>query len=63
MIIFKVLTENMDVPQCTKKCGGGYQYRTVLCLSGNKTGTKCNGETVLDPSQSCNTGPCDAGEC
>ncbi|XP_026315034.1 papilin isoform X7 [Hyposmocoma kahamanoa] len=48
--------------ECTKKCGGGYQYRTVLCLSGNKTGTKCNGETVLDPTQNCNTGPCDADE-
>uniref|UniRef100_A0A2H1WXV0 SFRICE_017679 n=1 Tax=Spodoptera frugiperda TaxID=7108 RepID=A0A2H1WXV0_SPOFR len=45
--------------ECSKKCGGGEQYRRVMCLRGSEESTDCPGDVVLDSTQFCNTGPCD----
>ncbi|XP_061384586.1 papilin isoform X3 [Danaus plexippus] len=45
--------------ECTKKCGGGEQYRRVMCLGGGKEILMCDKEAVPDSTQSCNIGPCD----
>ncbi|CAH2045947.1 unnamed protein product, partial [Iphiclides podalirius] len=45
--------------ECTKDCGGGEQYRRVMCLSGGVEMNACPEETILETLQSCNTAPCD----
>ncbi|XP_045527734.1 papilin isoform X3 [Pieris brassicae] len=44
--------------ECTKKCGGGEQYRRVKCMSGDEISSYCDPETVLDASQACNLQSC-----
>ncbi|XP_068619320.1 papilin [Battus philenor] len=44
--------------ECTKDCGGGEQYRRVMCLSGGVEVNVCSEETMLETMQSCNTEPC-----
>ncbi|KAM3958095.1 LOW QUALITY PROTEIN: proteoglycan-like sulfated glycoprotein papilin [Aphomia sociella] len=48
--------------ECTKLCGGGEQYRRVMCLRENKDVNECNMDLIIDATQSCNTGPCDKDE-
>ncbi|CAF4798136.1 unnamed protein product [Pieris macdunnoughi] len=44
--------------ECTKKCGGGEQYRRVKCMSGEEISAYCDPETVLDSAQACNSQSC-----
>ncbi|KAF9413443.1 hypothetical protein HW555_008335 [Spodoptera exigua] len=44
--------------ECTKECGGGEQFRRVMCLRGNEEAFDCPADVVLDSTQFCNTGPC-----
>ncbi|XP_052756348.1 papilin isoform X3 [Galleria mellonella] len=48
--------------ECTKVCGGGEQYRRVLCIREDKEVNECDLNTIIDATQSCNTGPCDKDE-
>ncbi|KPJ10062.1 Papilin, partial [Papilio machaon] len=43
---------------CTKDCGGGQQYRRVMCLSGGVEVKTCPEDTILEAMQACNTEPC-----
>ncbi|XP_041970064.1 papilin-like isoform X2 [Aricia agestis] len=48
--------------ECTKKCGGGEQFRHVVCMSGGKESMNCEADNILFKSQPCNIGPCDLDE-
>ncbi|XP_013170735.1 PREDICTED: papilin isoform X4 [Papilio xuthus] len=43
---------------CTKDCGGGQQFRRVMCLSGGVEANTCPEDTILETMQGCNTDPC-----
>uniref|UniRef100_A0A2H1V4N0 SFRICE_005771 n=1 Tax=Spodoptera frugiperda TaxID=7108 RepID=A0A2H1V4N0_SPOFR len=45
---------------CTKDCGGGEQYRRVLCMRGFEEAFECPWLNIMpDSMQLCNTEPCD----
>ncbi|XP_013147767.1 PREDICTED: papilin isoform X2 [Papilio polytes] len=43
---------------CNKECGGGQQYRRVMCLSGGVEMKTCPEDFILDTMQICNTEAC-----
>ncbi|XP_059058317.1 papilin-like [Achroia grisella] len=48
--------------ECTKPCGGGTKQRAVMCIRDFKHVSECDLESIIDSTNSCNTGPCDADE-
>lgn len=47
--------------QCSEKCGGGDQFRRVMCMRGNEHAPDCKPLTVPGATQACNTHACNAG--
>jgi len=45
-----------DWTQCTLKCGGGLQYRQLMCIKPKNGGKPCEGPSVR--TRPCNTQPC-----
>lgn len=45
-----------DWSQCTLHCGGGLQYKQMMCVPPKKGGLPCSGPAVL--TRPCNTKPC-----
>ncbi|KAJ8724116.1 hypothetical protein PYW07_008096 [Mythimna separata] len=45
--------------ECTEACGGGEQYRRIMCFQGDRETFDCDGWTVPDSTQFCNIERCE----
>ncbi|XP_028034800.1 papilin isoform X5 [Bombyx mandarina] len=46
--------------ECTKSCGKGLRFRSVVCLRGGKEFSDCPKKSLPDSAGSCNEQPCEA---